>query len=392
MIRFENVTKRYDDFEAVNDVSLHVPAGELVVLIGPSGSGKTTALKMINRLIEPTSGRVLVNGKDVAHEDPQSLRRGMGYVIQSVGLFPHLTVKQNVQVVPRLLGWAERKSAARADELLEPVGLDPAVFRERYPRELSGGQQQRVGVARALAVDPPLLLMDAPVGAVDPLTRERLQDEFLELQRRLKKTVVFVTHDIKEAVKLADRICLMSGGRIEQYDTPEVLLQHPRNSFVRQFVGSDRALTRLSRMRVAEVMLPAAALDVGATADSAAQALRAEPSKYVTRDGALMGWIMAKALQEAGSVAAGLTPLQQQQALGPNDDVREALSRMIELGVANLPVVDRAGLLVGQLGLEQVVTLTAVEADRVEESDEDGRTDGGRADAGRADPGEERPA
>ena len=387
MILFENVTKRYGDFEAVNELSLHVPAGELVVLIGPSGSGKTTALKMINRRIEPTAGRVLVNGKDVAHEDPQSLRRGMGYVIQSVGLFPHLTVKQNVQVVPRLLGWAERDSAARADELLQTVGLDPAVYRDRYPRELSGGQQQRVGVARALAVDPPILLMDEPFGAVDPLTRERLQDEFLELQRRLRKTVVFVTHDIKEAVKLADRICLMNGGRVEQYDTPDVLLQHPRNNFVRQFVGSDRALTRLSRVRVADVMLPAAALDMDALAESAAQALRAEPSKYVTRDGKLVGWIMAEALQEAGSVAAGLTPLEQHQALSRNDDVREALSRMIELGVANLPVVDKTGLLVGQLGLEQVVTLTTVAADQAAE--ENG---GGRSGPLAENPGEERPA
>lgn len=360
MIRFENVSKRYGDLEAVNELSLHVPAGELVVLIGPSGSGKTTALKMINRLIEPTAGRVLVNGKDVAHEDPQSLRRGMGYVIQSVGLFPHLTVRQNVQVVPKLLGWAERDSAARADELLQTVGLDPTVYRARYPRELSGGQQQRVGVARALAVDPPILLMDEPFGAVDPLTRERLQDEFLELQRRLRKTVVFVTHDIKEAVKLADRICLMNGGRVEQYDTPETLLQHPRNSFVRQFVGSDRALTRLSRVSVRAAMVPAQPLDIDASTELAAQALRAEPSKYVTRGGVLVGWIMAAALQEAGSVAAGLTALEQRQALSPTDDVREALSKMIELGVASLPVVDKAGLLVGQLGLEQVVTLTTV--------------------------------
>ena len=318
MILFENVTKRYGDFEAVNELSLHVPAGELVVLIGPSGSGKTTALKMINRLIEPTAGRVLVNGKDVAHEDPQSLRRGIGYVIQSVGLFPHLTVRQNVQVVPKLLGWAERHSAARADELLQTVGLDPAVYRGRYPRELSGGQQQRVGVARALAVDPPILLMDEPFGAVDPLTRERLQEEFLELQRRLRKTVVFVTHDIDEAVKLADRVCLMNGGRIEQYDTPETLLQHPRNGFVRQFVGSDRALTRLSRVSVREAMVPVQPHNIGAS------------------------------------------PALVAQALSPSDDVRGALSKMIELGVASLPVVDEAGSLVGQLGLEQVVTLTTV--------------------------------
>lgn len=316
MIRFENVSRSYGEVNAVDNVTLVVPEGELVVFIGPSGSGKTTCLKMINRLIEPTSGRVLVEGRDITGEDPQRLRRGMGYVIQSVGLFPHLTVKQNVQVVPSLLGWPEHRSAARAEELLESVGLDPAGYANRYPRELSGGQQQRVGVARALAVDPPILLMDEPFGAVDPLTRERLQDEFLELQRRLRKTVVFVTHDMKEAVKLADRICLMNNGRIEQYDTPEEMLRHPANRFVRQFVGSDRALTRLSRVLVSEVMQPATALP---------------PS------------------------------LASQSALSPRDNVREALARMIELGVATLPVLDADGSLLGQLGLEQVVTLASQE-------------------------------
>src|SRR5690554_3390635 len=210
MIRFEGVSHSFGDVLAVRDVTMRIPAGELVVLIGPSGSGKTTCLRMINRLIEPSSGRVLVNGQDVAQTDPQSLRLSIGYVIQSVGLFPHLSVRQNVQVVPRLLGWPERRSAARADELLEAVGLPPASYRDRFPRELSGGQQQRVGVARALAADPPILLMDEPFGAVDPLTREHLQDEFLELQRRLRKTVVLVTHDMKEAVKMADRICVMN--------------------------------------------------------------------------------------------------------------------------------------------------------------------------------------
>ncbi|NLG08678.1 MAG: ABC transporter ATP-binding protein [Deinococcales bacterium] len=359
MIRFESVSKRFGDVLAVDDVTLHVPEGELVVLIGPSGCGKTTCLKMINRLVEPSAGRVLVNGRDVAHEDPQALRRGIGYVIQSVGLFPHLSVKQNVQVVPSLLGWPERESARRADELLAAVGLEPATYRDRYPRELSGGQQQRVGVARALAVDPPILLMDEPFGAVDPLTRERLQDEFLELQQRLRKTVVLVTHDIREAVKLADRVCLMNGGRIEQYATPEELLRRPRNRFVRQFVGSDRALTRLSRIRVSAVMESAAALDVRASVEAAEAALATNVSLYVTEDGALVGWLMLPALREAGSVQEGYTPLAPHQALTPSDDVREALSRMLELGVANLPVVERSGRLVGQLGLEDVVTMTA---------------------------------
>ncbi len=361
MIRFEGVSRSYGDVTAVQDVTLHVPAGELVVLIGPSGSGKTTCLKMINRLIEPTQGRVLVNGRDVAQTDPQSLRRGMGYVIQSVGLFPHLSAKQNIQVVPRLLGWPEHRSAARADELLEAVGLDPASFRDRYPRELSGGQQQRVGVARALAVDPPILLMDEPFGAVDPLTREHLQDEFLELQRRLRKTVVLVTHDMKEAVKMADRICVMNRGRIEQYATPEELLQNPGNRFVRQFVGSDRALTRLSRVVVGDMMLPAATLTLHTPAAQAEQALGEHASMYVSDGGVLVGWIMLQALLESGSVEAGYTALAPHHALSRTESVREALSQMIELGVANLPVIDDTGALVGQLGLEQVVTLTGTE-------------------------------
>ncbi len=359
MIRFEGVSRRYGDVAAVDNVTLHVPAGELVVLIGPSGSGKTTCLKMINRLIEPSEGRVLVNDRDIADEDPQDLRRGMGYVIQSVGLFPHLTVKQNVQVVPRLLGWTQQRSAARADELLAAVGLEPALYRDRYPRELSGGQQQRVGVARALAVDPPILLMDEPFGAVDPLTRERLQDEFLELQRRLQKTVVFVTHDMQEAVKLADRICLMNEGHIEQYDTPEELLRNPRNRFVRQFVGSDRALTHLSRILVRDAMVYAPSLELNTPADEAEQLLAANPSLYVTDGDVLLGWIMRPAFVAGGSVEAGFTRLPVGQALGETDNVREAVSKMIELGVASLPVVDASARLTGQLGLEQVVTLTA---------------------------------
>lgn len=358
MILFEGVSRNYGDVLAVQDVTLHIPAGELVVLIGPSGSGKTTCLKMINRLIEPSTGRVIVNGRDVAQTDPQSLRRGMGYVIQSVGLFPHLSVKQNVQTVPRLLGWPERRSSARVDELLEAVGLEPALYRDRYPRELSGGQQQRVGVARALAVDPPILLMDEPFGAVDPLTREHLQDEFLELQRRLKKTVVLVTHDMNEAVKMADRICIMNNGRIEQYATPDELLQNPTNRFVRQFVGSDRALTRLSRVQVRDVMAAASSLELQTPVSQAEQLLGVQQSMYVTDDGLLVGWIMLPALQEGGSVETAFTALAPQQALSPTESVREALSQMIELGVASLPVVDGAGALVGQLGLEQVVTLT----------------------------------
>jgi osmoprotectant transport system ATP-binding protein len=248
MIRLESVTKRYGDgLLAVDELSLEIAAGELCVLVGPSGCGKTTTMKMINRLIEPTSGRIFLDGQDVTHVDPVKLRRHIGYVIQQVGLFPHYTVADNVATVPRLLGWERRRVANRVAELLELVGLDPSVFARRYPSELSGGQQQRAGVARALAADPPVLLMDEPFGAIDPITRERLQGEFLRLQRELHKTIVFVTHDIEEAVKLGDRLAVMAaGGRVEQYDTPAQVLGSPATQFVADFVGADRGLKRLS--------------------------------------------------------------------------------------------------------------------------------------------------
>jgi osmoprotectant transport system ATP-binding protein len=359
MIRFEGVSKAYAGAEAVTNLNLTIPTGELTVLIGPSGSGKSTTLKMINRLIEPTSGTVFVNGQDVASLDPQALRRGIGYVIQSVGLFPHLTVRQNIQVVPDLLGWPRRKSSARADELLAMIGLEPGEYRNRYPRELSGGQQQRVGVARALAVDPPVLLMDEPFGAVDPLTRDRLQDEFLDLQLRLRKTVVMVTHDMGEAIRLADRICLMNEGRVEQFDTPEVLLSAPANRFVRRFVGSDRALKRLSRILVQEVLEPAPHLELDTPDAEAETVLGDHPSLFVTQSGRLIGWLVRRAFRSAGSIEAAYNPLELRDALQADDDVREALGKMLEQGVVILPVVDAAGKLIGQLSLAQIVTLTA---------------------------------
>ncbi|HEX7105880.1 MAG TPA: betaine/proline/choline family ABC transporter ATP-binding protein, partial [Acidothermaceae bacterium] len=248
MIRLDRVTKRYPGGTvAVAELSLDVPRGGLVMLVGPSGCGKTTTLKMVNRLIEPTGGRIFLDGQDVTHTDPVRLRRRMGYVIQQVGLFPHRTVLDNVATVPELLGWDAKRRKARAIELLELVGLEPKRFAKRYPHQLSGGQQQRVGVARALAADPPVLLMDEPFGAVDPIARDRLQSEFLRLQREVRKTVLFVTHDIEEAVRLGDRIAVLSqGGRLEQYDTPAVLLGTPANPFVADFVGSDRGLKRMS--------------------------------------------------------------------------------------------------------------------------------------------------
>jgi osmoprotectant transport system ATP-binding protein len=252
MLVLEKVTKRYPNGQvAVNELDLEIRDGETCVLVGPSGCGKTTTLRMINRLIEPSSGRILLDGEDVTRVDPVPLRLKMGYVIQQVGLFPHLTVADNVATVPRLLGWDGQRISRRVEELLQLVGLDPARFARRYPHQLSGGQRQRVGVARALGADPPVLLMDEPFGAIDRVTRDRLQNEFLEIQKRMRKLVVFVTHDIDEAVKMGDRIAMLrEGGILQQYDTPARVLARPANDFVADFLGPDRGQKRLAVVRI----------------------------------------------------------------------------------------------------------------------------------------------
>ncbi|HET6297275.1 MAG TPA: ABC transporter ATP-binding protein [Kribbella sp.] len=274
-----DVVKRYPGQKkaAVDGLSLHIPAGEIVMFVGPSGCGKTTSLKMINRLIEPTSGSIRIDGKDIHGQDDDELRRHIGYVIQGGSLFPHMTVTQNIALVPGLLGWDRRRTAERVDELLELVGLDPDRYRSRYPRELSGGQQQRVGVARGLAADPPVILMDEPFGAVDPITRQRLQDELLSIQEELRKTIVCVTHDFDEAVKLGDRILILTeGAKIAQYDTPEAILANPADRFVADFVGAGAALKQLTLSRVSEVELSHRTLV--AVGDPAAGAMRAAQS------------------------------------------------------------------------------------------------------------------
>ncbi|MFF9509244.1 ABC transporter ATP-binding protein [Streptomyces sp. NPDC014724] len=298
MIRFEHVTKRYaDGTTAVDDLSFEVAEGELVTLVGPSGCGKTTTMKMVNRLIEPTEGRIFLDGDDISAIDPVRLRRRIGYVIQQVGLFPHRTILENTATVPHLLGWKRGKGRERAAELLDLVGLDPSVYGDRYPEQLSGGQRQRVGVARALAADPPVLLMDEPFGAVDPVVRERLQNEFLKLQAQVRKTVLFVTHDIEEAVRLGDRIAVYGQGSIEQFDSPATVLGAPATPYVADFVGADRGLKRLSVTPIEEGDLdqpPVVHLD-----DSLARAterLRAEGARWaVVLDGEdnLHGWIPA---------------------------------------------------------------------------------------------------
>ncbi len=256
MIQLHELTKRFPGQArpAVDRVTMDIPRGEIVVFVGPSGCGKTTTMKMINRIIEPTSGRIVLDGEDVTDVDPNQLRRRIGYVIQQIGLFPHVTIKDNVATVPELLGWDKARTMARVDELLDVVGLEPDMYRDRYPKELSGGQRQRVGVARALAADPPVLLMDEPFGAIDPITRTRLQNEFLRLQAELHKTIVFVTHDIDEAIKMGDRIAILKEhSEIAQFDTPEKILTAPANEFVEDFVGSGATLKRLKLSRVRDV-------------------------------------------------------------------------------------------------------------------------------------------
>nr|WP_245348358.1 betaine/proline/choline family ABC transporter ATP-binding protein [Paeniglutamicibacter psychrophenolicus] len=254
----DEVTKQYpgQTRPAVGGLTLEIPAGSIVMFVGPSGCGKTTTLKMINRLIEPSSGKIVINGEDVTKMDGDTLRRRIGYVIQAGGLFPHMTVAANIAIVPKMLGWDKAKIAARVDELLELVSLDPSIYRDRYPKELSGGQQQRVGVARALAADPPVLLMDEPFGAVDPITRQRLQDELLNIQSEVQKTIVMVTHDFDEAVKLGDWIAVFDeGAQLVQYDSPERVLANPANEFVENFIGSGAGLKQLTLTRVNQVKL-----------------------------------------------------------------------------------------------------------------------------------------
>ncbi|MFE7429668.1 ABC transporter ATP-binding protein [Streptomyces sp. NPDC057545] len=298
MIRFEHVTKRYaDGTTAVDDLSFEVAEGELVTLVGPSGCGKTTTMKMVNRLIEPTEGRIFLDGDDISAIDPVRLRRRIGYVIQQVGLFPHRTILENTTTVPHLLGWKRGKARARAAELLDLVGLDPSVYGDRYPEQLSGGQRQRVGVAWALAADPPVLLMDEPFGAVDPVVRERLQNEFLKLQAQVRKTVLFVTHDIEEAVRLGDRIAVYGQGAIEQFDSPATVLGAPATPYVADFVGADRGLKRLSVTPIEAGDLdqpPVVHLDD--SLERATERLRAEGARWaVVLDGEdnLHGWIPA---------------------------------------------------------------------------------------------------
>ena len=356
MIRLHSVTKMFagGTHPAVDGLSLDVGRGEFVVLVGPSGCGKTTTLKMINRLIEPTSGRIEVDGRDVMTVPPHELRRSIGYVIQQVGLFPHRTIGQNVATVPRLLGWEEARISERVDELIELVGLEGSML-GRYPAELSGGQQQRVGVARALAADPPVLLMDEPFGAVDPIVRARLQDEFLELQSRLEKTVVFVTHDIDEAILLGSRIAILNVGAVlEQHDTPEGILAKPANAFVESFIGSERGLKRLALRPVNQAGVSRGpVVDVAATTEEAAKVMGEHGVSWVglISGERLLGWVDGSEIE--GRPLAELTPHEFLVSLRSDSSLRAALDAVVT-SHARVAVVVDDGVYRGMLDLEAI--------------------------------------
>ncbi len=355
-VEFREATKRYPgaDRAAVDKLSLEVPAGEICVLVGPSGCGKTTAMRMANRMVEITDGDILIGDRSVRDRSPAELRREIGYVIQQIGLFPHRTISENIATVPRLLGWDRERSEARAAELLALIGLDPEIG-DRYPAQLSGGQQQRVGVARALAVNPGVMLMDEPFGAVDPINRERLQNEFLRLQAELRKTILFVTHDIDEAIKMGDRIAILrEGGHLAQYATPAELLMAPADGFVEDFVGADRALKRLALLRVSDIDLWEAPLAyVGqSTAEVRAKLEGAEvPHALVVDDQRRpLGW-----LSEA-DLRAETVPQKPDSSPNPildiGDIMRDALSDLLQAETLYAPVVDGEGRIAGVLSIE----------------------------------------
>ncbi|TWH21785.1 ABC transporter ATP-binding protein [Prauserella rugosa] len=363
-IQLEGVTKRYPGSAepAVKDFTMTIPAGKIVIFVGPSGCGKTTTMRMINRLIEPSSGRITIGGEDALKLDDVQLRRKIGYAIQQAGLFPHFTVAQNIGVVPGMLGWNKKRIADRVEELMDLVGLDPTQFRDRYPRQLSGGQQQRVGVARALAADPPVLLMDEPFGAVDPITRGNLQDELLRLQADLGKTIVFVTHDFDEAVKLGDRIAVLGDqSSIQQYDTPEAILANPANDMVAGFVGAGASLKQLTLLRVRDVDYPDIALttQVGESpADLRTRMAEAGKTYALLVDGRRrpQRWIHVRSLPTATSLAGLGRPVG--DTVSTQSTLQDALEAILAEG-GHAVVTGTRGQYVGMIDITTVTDVLA---------------------------------
>ena len=357
MIKLENVTKIYPDgTEAVKEMSFEVKEGELCVFLGPSGCGKTTTMKMINRLIPITSGKIYIDGVDNTKVDASELRRNIGYAIQEIGLFTHMTVGQNIETVPALKGWTKAQRQKRVEELLELVRLNPDEFIDKYPNELSGGQRQRIGVARSLGSDPPILLMDEPFGAIDPINRVELQSEFLKIQQKIRKTIIFVTHDIYEAIKMGDRIALMKEGRLVQYDTPANLLYRPKDKFVEGFVGADRALKGLQLLRVKEVMTSTLAT---ANAEEKMEAVRErmvrggiDSMAVIDNSGRFMGWVGASDLGRGGTVKEVMSSSVITSDV--NSVLNEALSLMLSSGLKTLPIVGEDNRMEGILTFDAI--------------------------------------
>jgi osmoprotectant transport system ATP-binding protein len=362
MIRLEHVSKTFPNSTtpAVDHVTLEVPEGEICVLLGPSGCGKTTTMKMVNRLIEPSSGEIFIGDKNTADYDPVQLRRTIGYVIQQIGLFPNKTIEDNICLVPDMLGWDRKKSRARAAELLDMVALDPGTFLKRYPKELSGGQQQRIGVLRAIAADPPVLLMDEPFGAIDPINREIIQDEFLKMQARIKKTIMFVSHDIDEAVKMADRIAIFRDGKLVQYDTPDNILAHPAESFISDFVGGDRTLKRLQLLTVNDAMQHNPPRVTAEDTLETAAAIMAEHGHQaivvVGPRGRARGFIQLSAARGAkGKVGENRETLP--TTVKPGENLRTAVSTMFRHDVSWLACTDNEGIFKGYVTLRSITRL-----------------------------------
>ncbi|WP_337022597.1 MULTISPECIES: osmoprotectant ABC transporter ATP-binding protein OsmV [unclassified Pantoea] len=363
MIKLENLTKTFTQkngtaFNAVDNVSLEVPAGEMCVLLGPSGCGKTTTLKMINRLIPASSGKILINGEDTSGQDTVTLRRNIGYVIQQIGLFPNMTIEENITVVPRMLGWDKKRCRERATELMSMVALDPSKFLHRYPREMSGGQQQRIGVIRALAADPPVLLMDEPFGAVDPINREVIQNEFLEMQRQLKKTVMLVSHDIDEALKLGDRIAVFGQGKIVQCASPDELLAKPANDFVGSFVGQDRTLKRLLLVQAGDVtdQQPTITVQRSTPLQEAFATMDDNDMRSVTvvdSDGKPLGFVKRREARNAAGRCEEM--LHTFKVTGKaEENLRVVLSKLYEHNTVWMPIVDEEGRYSGEISQDYI--------------------------------------
>lgn len=361
MIQYEHVTKIFGSgpkaVTAVNDVTMEIEKGDLVTLLGPSGCGKTTLLRLTNRLLSLTRGRIVVNGRDILTEDPVKLRQSMGYAIQAIGLFPNKTIYENIAVVPRLLKWDKTRIRMRVDELLSMLRLDPDLFSHRYPAELSGGQQQRIGVARCLAADPELLLMDEPFGAIDPINREDIQNEFLRVQEQVKKTIIFVTHDIHEAIKMGNKIAIFQAGSVVQYDTPEMILTHPKNKYIADFVGADRALKVLGLLRVKDAVnrQPRNVVQASRDAQEVLNYLEAEHLRHtiIVKNDKPIGYAMRTDLtKRQGPVgdAAEAYP----KFADMRDSLRDAVSSMLMYDTREFCVINDSGNLVGTITMNDI--------------------------------------